>query len=109
MAALIEDGNVLGLLEHHTHALGPEALQEHLIRFAEGELGDEEVFQGGGHGMFYLNRPPGLSRLTLIAVTGPHRAKARKTRLPCHYPAPHGDMMMTGPAGLVMAAAQRLS
>ncbi|MDH7501039.1 MAG: pyruvate formate-lyase activating enzyme, partial [candidate division NC10 bacterium] len=67
------------------------------------------VFQGGGHGMFYLKRPPGLSRLALIAVTGPHREMARKTRLPCHYPAPYGDMMMTGPAGLVMAAAARLS
>lgn len=109
MAALIEQGQVLGLFEHHTRALSPEALEENLVRFVEGKLGDEEVFQGGGHGMFYLKHPPGLSRLALIAVTGPQREMARNTRLHCHYPAPYGDMMMTGPAGLVMATTEKLS
>jgi len=108
MAALLEDGQILGLFEHHTRALSPEALEENLVRFAEGELEDEEVFEGGGHGMFFLKDPSGLSRLALIAVTGPQREMARRTGLNCYYPAPYGDMTMTGPAGLVLAATERL-
>ena len=108
MAALLQHGEILALFEHHTRALSPEALEENLVRFARGELGDEEVFQKGGHGLFYLKDPPGLDELGLIAVTGPQREMVRRTRLNCYYPAPYGDMMMTGPAGLILAAKEKL-
>ena len=73
MAALVQDAEVLGLLEHHTRALSPESLEENLRKFAEGDLTDEDVFRAGGHGVFYLKGPPGLSQSSLIAVTGPQR------------------------------------
>jgi uncharacterized protein (DUF1786 family) len=109
LAALIQCGQILSLFEHHTRVLSPQALEENLARFAEGKLKDEEVFQGGGHGLFYLQDPPGLSAMSLIAVTGPRREMARATGLNCYFPAAYGDMMMTGPAGLIMAAQERLS
>lgn len=109
MAALVQDAEVLGLLEHHTRALSPESLEENLRKFAEGDLTDEDVFRAGGHGAFYLKGPPGLSQSSLIAVTGPQRDIMRRTRLSHFYPAPFGDMMMTGPAGLILAAQEKRS
>jgi uncharacterized protein (DUF1786 family) len=107
MAALLQEGRILALLEHHTRALNPEVLQRDLTGFAEGELKDEDVFQRGGHGLFYLEDPPGFSRLALIAATGPQREMIARSSLAFYYPAPYGDMMMTGPAGLIWAAEEK--
>jgi uncharacterized protein (DUF1786 family) len=109
MAALLKQGKILALLEHHTRTLSPEALEKALRRFSAGNLREEEVFEEGGHGLFYLQEAPGLSALGLIAVTGPQRELMRRTSLDFYYPAPYGDMMMTGPAGLIWAAKERFS
>lgn len=107
MAALLQEGRILALLEHHTRALNPEVLQQDLMGFAEGELKDEDVFQRGGHGLFYLEDPPGFSQLALIAATGPQRKMIAQSSLAFYYPSPYGDMMMTGPAGLIWAAEEK--
>jgi uncharacterized protein (DUF1786 family) len=109
MAALLREGRILALMEHHTRALNPEALRQDLMRFADGELKDEDIFQGGGHGVFYLEDPPGFARLELIAATGPRREMMGRSGLAFHHPAPYGDMMMTGPAGLIWAAEEKFS
>jgi len=52
----------------------------------------------------YAARPPGFSNVGLIAATGPNRFLIEKARVKAHFATPAGDMMMTGPMGLVAAA-----
>jgi hypothetical protein len=42
-----------------------------------------------------------------ILVTGPHRELLAGGALPVSFPSPFGDMMMTGPAGLIRAHRRR--
>jgi uncharacterized protein (DUF1786 family) len=109
LAAIVQRGEIVALFEHHTRALDPARLHDGLVRFAEGSLQDEEIFAAGGHGLFYLQDPPGFSQIRLLAVTGPRRDLIRETDLECYFPAPFGDMMMTGPAGLIRVARERLA
>jgi uncharacterized protein (DUF1786 family) len=109
MAALLKEGRILALLEHHTKALNPEDLKRDLMGLADGKLKDEDVFARGGHGLFYLQDPPGFSEVGLIAATGPQREMMARSGLAVYYPAPYGDMMMTGPAGLIWAAEEKFS
>lgn len=107
MAAIISKGDIQGLMEHHTCLLDPEKLEKLLIKFANGDLDNEDVFEEGGHGSFYLNEPRGFSKVDIIAVTGPNRMLASKTNLACYFAVPGGDIMMTGPIGLVKATKRR--
>jgi uncharacterized protein (DUF1786 family) len=107
MIAIILKGKIQGLMEHHTCLLDPEKLESLLIKFADGNLANEEVFREGGHGLFYLEEPLGFSKVDMIAVTGPNRKLASKTDLPCYFAVPGGDMMMTGPIGLVEATKRK--
>jgi uncharacterized protein (DUF1786 family) len=103
MAALIAKGEVTAVLEHHTRLLNPQKMERLLRDFADGKLSDEEVFEDNGHGMFYLSKPPGFSKIEKVVVTGPNRNILAKTNLPVHFATPAGDVMMTGPIGLVEA------
>jgi uncharacterized protein (DUF1786 family) len=107
MAAIISEGNIVGVMEHHTRLLNPQKIEQFLVSFADGKLGDEEVFKGGGHGLFFLAKPPSFSRIERIAVTGPNRNLLAKTNLAVHFAAPAGDVMMTGPIGLVEATKRK--
>ena len=89
-----------GVFEHHTRALSEDSLQDYLQRFLAGELGDQEVRDGGGHGaVLRAAVPAGLP----IIVTGPRRALLGGSVLPLEFAAPHGDMMLTGCYGLLRA------
>ncbi len=103
MAALLEDREVIGVLEHHTHRLSLEKMERLLVAFAEGQVTDEAVFRDQGHGVFFLKQPWGFGAVDVLAVTGPHRGLLTETRLPVHLAAPGGDVMMTGTVGLVEA------
>lgn len=107
MAATISDGKIGGVIEHHTRFLTPQKIEQLLINFVEGEITDEEVFNNGGHGLFYLTEPPSMSKIEMVAATGPNRKILTKTNLSVHFAAPAGDMMMTGPLGLVEASTRR--
>jgi uncharacterized protein (DUF1786 family) len=107
LACILSGGKVLGLLEHHTRRLDPGAFAGYLHLFCDGEARDEDPFMAEGHGLFYLAESPGWGALDLIAVTGPNRGMLEGTGLDPYYPAPGGDMMMTGPMGLVSAYRQR--
>ncbi len=101
MAALISEGRIHGIVEHHTSMLRPVKLGHMLKDFADGTLTDEEVFIDGGHGVLYPDRSFGLDNIEGIVVTGPNRSMIEESGLRFKYAVPGGDMMMTGPIGLV--------
>lgn len=109
VATMISEGKIVALMEHHTRRLTAEKIQRLLISFADGKLNDEKVFEDGGHGLFYFEDAPGFRELEVIAATGPHRDVLRKTSLHIHFAAPAGDVMMTGPIGLVEAAKRKFA
>jgi uncharacterized protein (DUF1786 family) len=104
MAAIISNGEVTGMLEHHTRLLNSQKIERLLVNFANGDLTDEEVFNDNGHGVFFLSKPPRFSRIEKIVATGPNRNILAQTKFPVHFASPAGDVMMTGPLGLVEAA-----
>jgi len=101
MAAIISEDRILALAEHHTGMLNPGKLGKMLTDLAEGDLTNKGVFEDRGHGALYVDEPPSLESLEAIAVTGPNRSMIEGSRLQYVYAAPGGDMMMTGPIGLV--------
>lgn len=107
MAALLRAGRVVAVLEHHTRFLEPAAFASYLQAFCSGRARDDDPFMRSGHGLFYLEEPPGLQELDIIAVTGPNRELLRGSGLDVYFPSPGGDMMMTGPMGLVRALISR--
>jgi uncharacterized protein (DUF1786 family) len=83
--------------------LKPKKIERLLIDFADGKLTDEEVFKDNGHGLFFLTKPPHFRRIEKVVATGPNRNILAKTSLSAHFATPAGDVMMTGPIGLVEA------
>jgi len=107
MAAIVFKGEICGITEHHTQLLTPMKLRRLLRGFADGELTDEDVFKEGGHGVAFVTKPLGFSNIGLIAATGPNRHLIEKAGIQAHFATPAGDMMMTGPIGLVAAAKRK--
>jgi len=107
MAAIVLKGEICGIAEHHTQLLTHTRLERLLREFADGELADGDVFKEGGHGVALATKPPGFSKIDVIAVTGPNRHLIEKTGIEAHYVTPVGDMMMTGPMGLIAAAKRK--
>src|SRR4030043_1366039 len=101
IAALLINGMVEGLYEHHTHELTPERLEHDLRLFVRGELDGKKVFKENGHGAVTLKPLPGVFA---VIVTGPNRDLFKKTSFKFTYASPGGNTMMTGPMGLVRAA-----
>ena len=102
-ATIIDRNKIIGIMEHHTKILTPKKLEQLLIRFADGKLTNQEVFSDGGHGAFFLRAPCGFLQIEKIVATGPNRSILNKTNLQTYFAAPYGDVMMTGPAGLINA------
>jgi uncharacterized protein (DUF1786 family) len=107
MAAIIKGDNIIGIVEHHTRLLHPQKIERLLIQFANGRLSDEEVFKDNGHGLFFLDHPPNFSEIQKLVATGPNRSILARTTLPVYFAAPAGDVMMTGPIGLVEVAKKK--
>ena len=103
MAAIVSKGEITAVLEHHTRLLNPQKMEELLRDFADGKLSNETVFEDNGHGMFFLKQPPSFSKIEKVVVTGPHRKVLAETGLSVHFATPAGDVMMSGPIGLVEA------
>ncbi len=101
LACLLCQGRVVAFLEHHTKYLEASSFARYLELFCSGKAKDEDQFMEKGHGLFYLEQPPGWGHVDLIAVTGPHRELLEQSGLDIYYPSPGGDMMMTGPMGIV--------
>ncbi len=104
ICAVALEGTLAGIYEDHTSRLSQAELEANLRRFLAGDLPGDEVREAGGHGAALGGPvPPGLP----ILVTGPHRDRLAGGSLPAVFPAPFGDVMMTGPAGLVRAYRRR--
>ncbi len=109
LVCLLCHGRVIALLEHHTRYLEAASFAHYLELFCSGKAKDEDKFMERGHGLFYLEEPPGLESIDLIAITGPHRELLSESELDIYYPSPGGDMMMTGPMGIVQILKSSLS
>lgn len=99
-AALVQQGRILGVFEHHTGGLDRSVLAQLVERLRYGELTNSEFRERfDGHGATISDDYRALSPFKFVAVTGPNRHLA--DGLNWHQAAPHGDMMLTGSFGLV--------
>jgi len=94
IAISIDDGEIAGIFEHHTSLLDRQKLAYYIKKLSAGTLTFEEVFNEGGHGAFSR----GENQPEIISVTGPRRGEMKGLGI---FATPAGDMMMTGPVGLI--------
>jgi uncharacterized protein (DUF1786 family) len=99
MIAVVDNG-ITGVLEHHTHSLTNESLTNYMTRLAQGTVENDEVFNDDGHGC-YIKEAPGIEEIKRIMVSGPNRKILQSSDLELEFANPFGDVMMTGPVGLV--------
>ncbi|MBZ9570385.1 DUF1786 domain-containing protein [Methanobrevibacter sp. TMH8] len=100
MAASIEDGKIQGVFEHHTSSLTPEKIENLIEKLVQGTITHEEVHKDNGHGAHVINP---ISKVEKVVVTGPRRNIIEQTKLDYYNASPGGDVMMTGPVGLIKA------
>ncbi len=103
-----------GLFEHHTGLLDLKKLESLLYALADGTLRREAVFDDQGHGaLMYASAQLKFGEADFdVVITGPRRgifhsgnSGDRLHTLRPYFPAPFGDMMITGCFGLLAAAA----
>ena len=108
LAFRLGSNGIEGVFEHHTGLLDLAHLELLLIALAEGSLTHDEVFGHHGHGALIYEQQPlpfGSGDYDLV-VTGPRRGMFNDdTTLRPYFPAPFGDMMITGCFGLLAATA----
>ncbi len=107
-----------GLFEHHTGLVDVYKLESLLMALAEGKIRREDVFNDQGHGALMYDCTPlplGVGEYDVV-ITGPRRKLFRPggpsfkpLSLRPYYPAPFGDMMITGCFGLLAATADVMS
>lgn len=98
MAASIENDHIQGVFEHHTSSLNPQKIESLIYKLVNATLTHKEVHDDNGHGAHVINP---ISNLETVVVTGPKRSIIEKTDLNYYNAAPGGDVMMTGPIGLI--------
>lgn len=105
LGVLTDGERMYGLFEHHTHKMDRnkviglvEKLRNRTIRF-------EEVFNDSGHGAAIAENIPGSLKFDLVGIAGPMREMLDGLGV---FANPHGDMMMTGPVGLVKAYREKV-
>ena len=108
MVTVIHDNEIKAIMEHHTHMLSTEQLVNEIIALSNGKLNNETVFNEGGHGVVYLDNNIKWEDIEIVAATGPKRKLLEKASIPIHFASPSGDVMMTGPVGLIEAAKRKI-
>jgi uncharacterized protein (DUF1786 family) len=98
-AIAIRGMRVYGIAEHHSGGITPAVLSHLVDQLAGGRLTHAEVMQMGGHGAAFVPDYATSAPFPMVAITGPNRAVARE--LGYYEAVPHGDMMLSGPFGLV--------
>jgi uncharacterized protein (DUF1786 family) len=126
LAFRLGTSGIEGVFEHHTGFLDLPKLHGLLRSLADGSLEHQDVFNDHGHGALVYGKEPlsfGQGDFDIV-VTGPRRSMLRtavKNRslkaknsssnivnsqgLRPYFPAPFGDMMITGCFGLLAAVA----
>jgi uncharacterized protein (DUF1786 family) len=99
VAFLLYQGRVWGVYEHHTGLVDAPRLWDQLARFRKGLLNFEEIFDDRGHGVMRLDLPKEAGGFADTLVLGPRRTMLEGYDV--EFPAPGGDMMLTGSFGLV--------
>ncbi len=104
--------HIISLYEHHTGEMTAEQITDFTSRLITGELMHEEVFGSKGHGVFYSEQSKQQTTDSrpspdIVAVTGPQRSKIRGSSLAPYFATPHGDMMISGCFGLLVAFAEK--
>jgi len=99
VAFLVFQGRVWGVYEHHTGLVDAPRLWDQLTRFRAGSLNFEEIFDDRGHGTMRLDLPDEARNFAETLVIGPQRKMLAGHDV--EFPAPGGDMMLTGSFGLV--------
>jgi len=103
-----------GLFEHHTGLIDRNKLVRLINALADGSLRNDEVYGDQGHGaLVYNSAALGFGDGDYdVVITGPRRnifhpapANRGKPGLRPYFPAPFGDMMITGCFGLLTATA----
>ena len=106
MAAIIRDNRIVALFEHHTKILKkkPEKYVHYLTGLADGTIDAQAVFDDDGEGAF-VREIVGIENVAAFLYTGPRRGLLEGLKFPftCapQIATPGGDMMMTGPVGLI--------
>ena len=106
MAAILRGNKILALFEHHTKILkkDPQKYVHYLTGLAAGTIDPDEVFDDEGEGAFVLETV-GVEAIEAFLYTGPRRGLIEDLKFPFRckpeIATPGGDMMMTGPVGLV--------
>ena len=105
LGGVVDGRRLTGLFEHHTRRLDGPALTGWLDALVSGTVGDEEVYESGGHGAFVREGEdfPGWEGVDIFAATGPQRSRAAGLERPPYLAAPYGQMMLTGNCGLFSA------
>lgn len=98
VAALVYQGRVRGMYEHHTGMRDPALLLEDLKQFRLSWLPAEEVQASGGHGTAFGPYCEEAGGYAPTYILGPRRAMLRGQG---RFLAPHGDMMLAGCFGLL--------
>lgn len=103
-----------GLFEHHTGFLNRTKLEILLHALGEGSIKGEDVINDQGHGALMYDPTPmvfGEGGFDVV-ITGPRRNLFLPVHEPVYpnalrpyYPAPFGDMMITGCFGILAAVA----
>jgi uncharacterized protein (DUF1786 family) len=114
LAFRLGSGKIEGLFEHHTGFLSRSKLERLLHALAEGSIRREDVFNDQGHGalMYDVSSIELGEREFDVVITGPRRSlfarvegENPESSLRAYYPAPFGDMMITGCFGILSAMA----
>lgn len=101
IAMSLHDERIIGVFEHHTHLLDEQKLGYYIKKLSAGTITFKEVFDDGGHGALVL----GENQPEIVSLTGPRRKAMKGVGI---FSAPAGDMMMTGPVGLIKAVLKRI-
>ena len=99
VAAIVSQGRITALFEHHTSLLDLRKLQLFISDLCGGTLKNSQVFDDGGHGAFIECVPDAVGS---ILITGPQRDSFLRMGLlkGAVAASPGGDMMITGCLGL---------
>jgi uncharacterized protein (DUF1786 family) len=107
LAFHLQEGQIMGIFEHHTGEISKARLEDLLVKLANGTLSNDEVFADSGHGALILQQLHAGERVfPFLSVTGPRRALLRDSILQPYNATPHGDMMLAGCFGLLRALAE---
>lgn len=103
LAFHLNNGQAMGLFEHHTGELTAERLGGYVEQLGAGSISNEVIFNDKGHGALVLRHDAPAP--DLLAVTGPRRALLVQSGARPYLAVPHGDMMLAGNFGLLRAYA----